>query len=145
MLRNHDLWLTLPASDLERAKAFYRDVLGFEPVRETEAWLTFRSGASIFQLYPTSSAGTAQHTLAGWVVDDLEGAVSELRRRGVVFEEYDFPACTPSMGSPFWPASSGQPGSVTARATSCRCRSSSCVRRRRRADPARGPRLRRDA
>lgn len=88
---DHALWLTLHASDLERAKAFYRDVLGSEPVRETEAWVTYRSGASIFQLYPTTSAGTAQHTLAGWVVDDLEGAIAELRGRGGVFEDYDFP------------------------------------------------------
>ncbi len=91
MLRDRDLWPTLPASDLERAKAFYRDVLDFEPLVETDAWLTYRSGDTIFQLYPTSSAGTAQHTLAGWVVDDIERTVSQLRERGVVFEEYDFP------------------------------------------------------
>jgi hypothetical protein len=27
----------------------------------------------------------------GWEVEDIETAVAELRRRGVAFEEYDFP------------------------------------------------------
>jgi hypothetical protein len=27
----------------------------------------------------------------GWEVDDIEATVKELRRRGVVFEEYDLP------------------------------------------------------
>jgi hypothetical protein len=31
----------------------------------------------------------------GWKVDDIEAVVAELRRRGVVFEEYDVPGlCT---------------------------------------------------
>jgi hypothetical protein len=46
----------------------------------------------VFQLYPTGSAGTAQHTLGGWVVDDLEATVADLRERGVEFEEYDLPS-----------------------------------------------------
>jgi hypothetical protein len=31
----------------------------------------------------------AQHTVAGFLVDDLHEELSELRRRGVSFEEYD--------------------------------------------------------
>ena len=84
-------WATLPASDLERAKRWYADVLGLTPLVETDQWLTYRCGDSVLQLYPTGSAGTAQHTLGGWVVDDLEATVADLRGRGVVFEEYDFP------------------------------------------------------
>jgi hypothetical protein len=32
--------------------------------------------------------GPASNTLAGWVVDDLEKEMAELRRRGVKFEDY---------------------------------------------------------
>jgi len=84
-------WATLPASDLERAKRWYADVLGLTPLVETDQWLTYRCGDSVLQLYPTGSAGTGQHTLGGWVVDDLEATVADLRGRGVVFEDYDFP------------------------------------------------------
>jgi catechol 2,3-dioxygenase-like lactoylglutathione lyase family enzyme len=84
-------WATLPASDLARAKRWYQEVLGLTPVVETDQWLTYRCGDSVIQLYPTGSAGTAQHTLGGWVVEDLDATVAELRDRGVMFEEYDFP------------------------------------------------------
>ena len=94
MLSSRDFWPTLPASDLARAKRFYAEKLGLEPVRETDQWLTYRSGTSVFQLYPTGSAGTAGHTLGGWVVEDIAEAVKELRARGIEFEEYDFPGLT---------------------------------------------------
>jgi catechol 2,3-dioxygenase-like lactoylglutathione lyase family enzyme len=91
MLADADFWATLPAGDIDRAKRWYAEKLGLTPLKETEAWITYRCGSSILQLYPTSSGGHAQHTLGGWVVDDLEAAVAELRARGVEFEEYDFP------------------------------------------------------
>ena len=46
-------------------------------------------GDRLFLLFSSYSAGTAQHQLAAWVVEDLEAEVTELRGRGVVFEEYD--------------------------------------------------------
>jgi len=91
MLGPQSFWATIPVADMERAKAFYRDRLGLDPVKETDQWVTYRSGDSVFQLYPSASAGSAGHTLGGWVVDDLDGAVTVLRSRGVEFEEYDFP------------------------------------------------------
>ena len=91
MLTGFDMWPTLPASDIERAKRFYADTLGLSPLVETPAWVTYRTGATVFQIYPTGSAGTARHTLAGWVVDDIVEMVKTLRGRGVVFEEYDVP------------------------------------------------------
>jgi hypothetical protein len=35
----------------------------------------------------------------GWEVDDIEATVSELRSRGVVFEEYDLPGLKTIDGS----------------------------------------------
>ena len=42
-------------------------------------------------MYQTPNAGTAKNTQIGWLVDDLPAAVAELRAKGVVFEDYDFP------------------------------------------------------
>ncbi|CAN5343249.1 MAG: VOC family protein [Actinomycetota bacterium] len=91
MLGSHSFWATIPVADMERAKAFYRDRLGLDPVKETDQWVTYRSGDSVFQLYPSAGAGSAGHTLGGWVVDDLDAAVAALRADGVDFEEYDLP------------------------------------------------------
>ena len=37
----------------------------------------------------TPSAGTAQNTLAGWTVQDIEAVMAHLRGRGVTFENHD--------------------------------------------------------
>src|SRR5215469_6895168 len=42
-------------------------------------------------LFSPPGAGTAQHQLAAWGVEDLNAEVAELRGRGVEFEEYDQP------------------------------------------------------
>jgi catechol 2,3-dioxygenase-like lactoylglutathione lyase family enzyme len=91
MLEGFDFVATLPAADIERAKAWYRDKLGLEPLEEHEGAVMYRAGPSTFQLYPTQLAGTAQNTLGAWYADDIEAVVTELQSRGVEFEEYDFP------------------------------------------------------
>jgi len=42
-------------------------------------------------LFSSPGAGTAQHQVAAWVVEDLAAEVTELRARGVEFEDYDEP------------------------------------------------------
>jgi predicted enzyme related to lactoylglutathione lyase len=89
MLREHPIHAVIPATDLERARAFYADKLGLIPTREDPAGLVYVTpGGAWFRLYRTPYAGTAQHTIAGWEVEDLEAEVAELRARGVVFQEY---------------------------------------------------------
>jgi catechol 2,3-dioxygenase-like lactoylglutathione lyase family enzyme len=91
MLGDFDLLTTLPAADLDRARKFYEQTLGFTPVSEDAAGVRYRSGSSYFEVYPTLSGASAQHTLAAWPVDDLQKVAAELRAKGVVFEEYDYP------------------------------------------------------
>ena len=92
MLGDFEFQATIPALDLNRARKFYEEVLGIQPESEAEAGITYRCGkGSTFFLFPTQHAGTGQHTLGGWLVDDIEKAVAVLRDRGVAFEEYDFP------------------------------------------------------
>jgi catechol 2,3-dioxygenase-like lactoylglutathione lyase family enzyme len=91
MLGNYDLLTTLPAKDIERAKTFYEVKLGLTPIFEDPGGVHYRSGSSYLDVYPTEAAGQAEHTLAAWVVGDIERVVEELRARGVVFEEYDLP------------------------------------------------------
>src|ERR687892_315267 len=82
---------TIPAKDIDSTRKFYESVLGLEIVSETPAGITYRTGDSTVSLYPTQFAGTAQHTLGGFVVKDLEAAMADLRAKGVTFEQYDMP------------------------------------------------------
>jgi predicted enzyme related to lactoylglutathione lyase len=89
MLREHPIHATIPATDLERARAFYADKLGLTPTREDPADLVYETpGGAWFRLYRTPYAGAAQHTIAGWEVEDLEAEVAELKARGAAFQEY---------------------------------------------------------
>jgi len=82
----------LPVEDLARAKAFYEEKLGLTPTREVEGAVFYQgNGDSGFLLFPTSGRPSGQHTQMAWFVKDIAGTVAELKRRGVRFEEYDFP------------------------------------------------------
>jgi catechol 2,3-dioxygenase-like lactoylglutathione lyase family enzyme len=94
MLKNGRVATRLPAQDLERARVFYAEKLGLEPVEEREGGLRYVCAAGEFALFESSGAASGDHTQMGWEVDDIEATVRELRARGVVFEEYDFPGLT---------------------------------------------------
>ena len=61
------------------------------PEREDPGGVWYRfAGDTWLYLYATPSAGTAQNTIAGWTVTDIETVMADLRERGVTFEDYDF-------------------------------------------------------
>jgi len=91
MLENSDAATRLPAQDLERARRWYAEKLGLEPVEERPGGLRYRCGNSYFALFASAGAPSGTHTQMGWEVADIEAAVAALRARGVVFEEYDLP------------------------------------------------------
>jgi catechol 2,3-dioxygenase-like lactoylglutathione lyase family enzyme len=81
----------IPAQDLERARAFYRDKLGLEPVEERPGGLLYRCTSGQFAIFASTGASTGAFTQMAWEVDDIDATVTELRRRGVVFEDVDLP------------------------------------------------------
>ena len=81
----------LAAADLERAKAWYADKLGFAPMFELPGVVVgYPSGSTTFSVYATTFAGTAKNTVAAWRLKGLVDEVARLRERGVEFEDYDF-------------------------------------------------------
>ena len=100
MLKDLDVIAVLPAKDIVRASNFYRDVLGLEPAESMdEENLIYRCGkGTAFLLYQTGNAGTAKNTQMGWETHDIQTEVEDLRARGVVFEEYDFPGLKTENG-----------------------------------------------
>ncbi|MFD5796208.1 VOC family protein [Streptomyces diastatochromogenes] len=81
----------LPAQDLDRARRFYSEVLGLEPVDERPGGLLYRCGGTDFVVFQSTGASPGTFTQMAWEVADIEAVVSELRRHGVVFEEVDVP------------------------------------------------------
>lgn len=91
MLDRADVYATIPAQNLERAKAFYADKLGLTPDEERPDGLRYKCGDSGFLLFESSGEPSGTHTQLGWDVEDVIAAVAALREKGVVFEEYDLP------------------------------------------------------
>jgi catechol 2,3-dioxygenase-like lactoylglutathione lyase family enzyme len=89
MLTDFAIYPTLPAVDLDRARRFYEEKLGFKPGEVTPAGVTYRIQGSTVFLYPSTFAGSNKATAAGFNVTNLLALVAELRGKGVVFEEYD--------------------------------------------------------
>jgi catechol 2,3-dioxygenase-like lactoylglutathione lyase family enzyme len=98
MLADAPVSTRLPAKDLERARRFYSEKLGLEPVDERPGGLRYQCGGSFFALFESAGSASGTHTQMGWEVDDIETTVAALRARGVVFEEYDMPGLETKNG-----------------------------------------------
>jgi catechol 2,3-dioxygenase-like lactoylglutathione lyase family enzyme len=79
----------LPAQDLERARAFYRDKLGLEPVEERTGGLRYVCGPTEFHLFSSAGVPSGESTQMAFEVEDLEATLADLRSRGVTFERFE--------------------------------------------------------
>jgi catechol 2,3-dioxygenase-like lactoylglutathione lyase family enzyme len=91
MLEHSNVATRLPAQDLARARAFYAEKLGLNPVEERPGGLLYKCGSGFFALFESAGSPAGTHTQMAWEVADLEATVAVLRARGVAFEEYDMP------------------------------------------------------
>ena len=89
MFEGTPLNAVMPAEDIDRARTWYREKLGLEPVVDDELGLEYETGGHRFGLYESENAGTNEATAAGFKVDDVDAAAARLRENGVTFEEVD--------------------------------------------------------
>src|SRR5260370_41977109 len=78
----------LHAQDTERVRRFYEEKLGLRPFGERNHHLYYEVGNMRFVVFPSRGTPSGTHDQLGLVVDDLEGAMAELRSKGVDFEDY---------------------------------------------------------
>ena len=91
MFGNVPMHPVLPASDLERAKRWYSEKFGLDPVKEDEyGGAEYETGGGRFLVYLSEYAGTNKATAASFLVENFDEAVATLRSSGVVFEDVDF-------------------------------------------------------
>jgi catechol 2,3-dioxygenase-like lactoylglutathione lyase family enzyme len=91
MLVQHDCSAIVAVADLDRARTFYRDVLGLGLIREggAEGVLAFQSGATRLIVYRSEYAGTNRANAVVWGAGDgFDAIVADLEAKGVAFEHY---------------------------------------------------------
>jgi predicted enzyme related to lactoylglutathione lyase len=93
MLTRASVTTILPVKDMTRARDFYEKKLGLEPRGfAADGNYLFACGGDAQIALITKPEGTkAEHTALSFEVHGIERVIAELKGRGVVFEDYDFP------------------------------------------------------
>jgi catechol 2,3-dioxygenase-like lactoylglutathione lyase family enzyme len=91
LLSSSNISTRLPAQNLERARAFYAEKLGLEPIEERPGALRYRCGDGYFSLFESTGVPSGDHTQMALEVDDIDAVVAQLRKRGVIFQDVDVP------------------------------------------------------
>jgi catechol 2,3-dioxygenase-like lactoylglutathione lyase family enzyme len=109
MLRQYDAFPALPVSDLERARRFYEDVLGFQPGDEFPGGVTYASGDVHILVYPSAFAGTNKGTAVGFEVppEAFDAEVAALRAAGITFQTFEMDQITWDDGVATWSDENG--------------------------------------
>jgi catechol 2,3-dioxygenase-like lactoylglutathione lyase family enzyme len=102
----------LCSTDLDRSQRFYEDLVGLTLSAETiKNHLLFEcADGTTLLVYGRPGGNSADHTQVRFWSDDVQRDVGELAGRGVIFEDYDFPALktvehvatTPGIGKSAW-------------------------------------------
>src|SRR5690554_7535694 len=89
MLKDSHAFSGFSVSDLDRAREFYKNILGLE-VRENAIGLIelhIKNGGRVL-IYPKADHAPATFTVLNFPVVDIERAADELERRGIELEHY---------------------------------------------------------
>jgi catechol 2,3-dioxygenase-like lactoylglutathione lyase family enzyme len=92
MLTRAPVMTMLPVKDLERARDFYVNKLGLEAEGlAADGKFVLRANGTKLGLIPKPEGTKAEHTAVSFEVPDIAAEIKTLERRGVAFEDYDFP------------------------------------------------------
>ena len=84
-----DLIGFVAATDPERARAFYGDVLGLALVEDSPFACVFDANGTMLRVTMVATVHAAPYTVLGWAVDDIAATIRELEARGVSFVRFE--------------------------------------------------------
>jgi catechol 2,3-dioxygenase-like lactoylglutathione lyase family enzyme len=92
MLKDARIVPYIPVANMARARKFYEEKIGLVAKEEYAGGVVYECGdGSWVFMYQSAGAGTSRASTAFWAVTDVVAEVAALRKKGVVFEEYDMP------------------------------------------------------
>lgn len=78
----------VPTTNLERARAFYVDVLGLSVEEVTPYAVVLRSGEVVLRVTRVDALRPHPFTVLGWTVRDIRAQLKALARAGVTIDRY---------------------------------------------------------
>lgn len=94
MLRTARVCANVPTANLQQAGRFYEERLGLEEAHlnlTVEGGVIYQAGGGTLLHVYERPPSASDHTVATFLVEDLEAVMTELRSRGVSFEAYNSP------------------------------------------------------
>ena len=93
MLSDSTAFPVIPVTDMDRARRFYENTLGFRAVDEGSGGVVYGYSGGGFFMYPSEYAGTNKATVVTFQVPDdrFDSEVRSLRDHGVRFQTFDTP------------------------------------------------------
>jgi predicted enzyme related to lactoylglutathione lyase len=79
----------VPTTDVGRAEAFYRDVLGLRHEETNPYACVFDANGTMLRVTLVDTRAEAPYTVLGWRVDDIDATIDGLTVRGVRFHRYE--------------------------------------------------------
>jgi catechol 2,3-dioxygenase-like lactoylglutathione lyase family enzyme len=89
MLQSNKLMAFVCTTDPDRARPFYRDVLGLNLIEEHPFALVFDANGISLRVSISNELTPAKHTVLGWEVPDIAASIRELQAKGVEFSRYE--------------------------------------------------------
>jgi catechol 2,3-dioxygenase-like lactoylglutathione lyase family enzyme len=72
-----------------KAKEFYENILGLRLVADEPFALVFDANGTMLRIAKVQMVTPARHTVFGWKVPDVRQAITDLRAKGITFEQYE--------------------------------------------------------
>jgi catechol 2,3-dioxygenase-like lactoylglutathione lyase family enzyme len=90
MLMNAPIIGLIPASDAERARAFYEGMLGLSFLRDDGFAIVLKANHTFVRVIRMREFTPVPYTILGWEVTNIEETVAGLAAKGLAFQRYPF-------------------------------------------------------
>lgn len=90
MLADKELKAFVPTVKPDKAKLFYKDVLGLKLLSEDKYALEFDANGTLLRVIIVQELKPQLFTVLGWNVDSISAIIKTLNEQNVFCEQYDF-------------------------------------------------------
>lgn len=89
MLANKELKAFVPTIQPDKAKSFYRDILGLKLLSEDDR-MEFDANKVLLRVITVPKLKAQAFTVLDWNVGNISSTIKHLNKKGVYFEKYEF-------------------------------------------------------
>ncbi len=90
MLANQELKAFVPTVKPDKAKSFYKDILGLKLLSEDNYALEFDANGTLLRVIIVQELKPQVFTVLGWNVGNISVIIKSLNEQNVFCEQYDF-------------------------------------------------------